>query len=163
MIRKILFCAVFSLVSVTSRCADQPEFSPATAPAVSAASAVSENPFSSTYANLAWHMRGELAAGLITGIFVVLQRLKGSRAVLVGKIDATVHALFNEAWDDGLIKNGNFKAAADAFFNNFEEKFAGLHPGTVPDAATLQHAFGVYVKLFTEHTGDDVPVVAAKA
>lgn len=99
---------------------------------------------------------------ILAGVLLRVEAVLQSRTKInLAKATGIAHSLFNTLFDLGLIKNGAFRAAEEAFFSNFETQFFNAY-GRKPDAATEDTAHAHFTQLFTAHTGDELTPAAAQ-
>ncbi len=99
---------------------------------------------------------------ILAGILIRLEAfLQAKTKINLAKATGIAHSLFNTLFDMGLIKNGAFKAAEEAFFSNFNTQFFNAY-GHTPDSDAQDNAHAQFAQLFTAHTGDELTPAPAQ-
>lgn len=98
-------------------------------------------------------------AGLAYLVIKLETFLQAKTKLNLARATGVAHSLFNTLFDLGLITNGKFRDAEEAFFQNFNTQYFNAY-GKQPDDATQDLAHSHFVQMFTANTGDVLPAKA---
>lgn len=100
----------------------------------------------------------------IAGVaYVFLKLLAAAQAkttLNLTKAIGAAHSVFNALFDAGFIKNGTFRAAEEAFFQEFDKQYFNAY-GHAPDSAAQDNAHAEFTQLFTDNTPSIAPPAQA--